>query len=81
LGEEVDQKEINKHRNDALRLSLALGEPKGALPPSVANDLRKFFEHSEVSELSPNTLRDILRRGDADITELKSIVFSHFNVE
>jgi len=50
-GDQVDEKNIRKHKNDVLRLSALLpADTIIALPSPVMNDLRKFIEEVDGSE-------------------------------
>lgn len=50
-GEPVDQKDINKHKNDVFRLYRII-DPKRSigLPLAIAQDLRQFFERMEENQ-------------------------------
>jgi hypothetical protein len=55
-GESIDSKKINKHRNDAYRMSVLLSpSQKVELLPSIANDLRTFVEaqNNATDDLKP----------------------------
>lgn len=43
-GEQVDSKNIKKHRNDVLNLSGQLTDEPIALPESIQTDMRAFLE-------------------------------------
>jgi len=44
-GAPVDEKDIRKHKNDSIRLSMLLGESSNlSLPPSIRNDMKQFLE-------------------------------------
>lgn len=79
-GEQVDKKEIKKHRNDVLRLSSILGDVKRDLPPSVALDLKNFFECPEVLALGDSTIADVTRRRDLSIEQIRRMVLLHFDL-
>ena len=50
-GDQVDSKNIRKHKNDILRLSALLSADfKPALPNTVMNDMRRFFAEVEEPE-------------------------------
>jgi len=45
-GEQVDSKDINKHRSDVFRLAATLpGEPGPSLPTDILADLQEFLDH------------------------------------
>lgn len=61
-GEQVDSKNIRKHKNDVLRLSELLDQNQGKLPylpEAVRNDMREFFERmaSEEADLKQLGIR------------------------
>jgi len=72
-GEQVDEKDIRKHRNDVFRLmgTLAEGE-RTDLPESVAADMIKFLQ--QMQELSEETQKNIGRSIDEKAFNLKIAV-------
>jgi len=60
-GEQIDERDIRKHRNDVFRLYQIISlEAKVDLPPSVAGDLKRFLDAMENDGLN---LRQLGLRG------------------
>lgn len=63
LGEQVDSKNINKHRNDVLRLVGLLSEEPVVLPVPLFQDISQFIERLEYEEID---LKALKLRGSLD---------------
>lgn len=74
-GEKVDSKNINKHRNDVLRLVGLLSEEPVVLPASIFRDISQFIELLEDEKIDLNTLKI---RGSLDdlINRLRKVFVS-----
>jgi hypothetical protein len=59
-GEAIDQRDIKKHRNDVLRLILALAEERAELPASIRIDVDRFFEHQQIAGIDRAMLKSIV---------------------
>ncbi|WP_025091191.1 hypothetical protein [Brucella intermedia] len=57
-GKKIDSKNIEKHRNDVLRLTQFLpGESSITLPDQIRDDMRRFLDRAEPgATLDPKTL-------------------------
>ena len=55
-GEQVDSKNIRKHRNDVLSLSGQLTDDPIVLPESIQTDMRKFLKHLALEEIDLKAL-------------------------
>lgn len=56
-GEQVDSKNIRKHRNDVLLLSGQLTDDPIGLPESIQTDMRAFLERLAKEEIDLNALK------------------------
>lgn len=67
-GEQVDSKNIKKHRNDVLNLSGQLTDEPIALPESIQTDMRAFLELLALEKIDlkaiglKGTLEDYIER-------------------
>jgi len=65
-GEQIDSKDIKKHKNDIFRLFASLpGDRTVALPPGIENDVRQFLSEIQDEEIDLQALR--LRGSKAEI--------------
>lgn len=56
-GEQVDEKDIRKHKNDIARLTTLLtGEERCPLPPAIQREMQAFFAHLEESPVDVKNL-------------------------
>jgi hypothetical protein len=61
-GTHVDQKDIDKHRNDVFRLLLSVAPPDSIqLTPAIVSDLREFITRLPAESPSWNQIRDALK--------------------
>ncbi|MBC2692596.1 MULTISPECIES: hypothetical protein [Pseudomonas] len=56
-GEQIDSKNVRKHRNDILVLSGQLTDDPIKLPESIQNDMRAFVERLAKEEIDLNALK------------------------
>lgn len=56
-GEQIDSKNVKKHRNDVLVLSGQLTDDPIQLPESIQNDMRAFLERLAKEEIDLNALK------------------------
>ena len=56
-GEQIDSKNVRKHRNDILVLSGQLTDDPIKLPESIQNDMRTFVERLAKEEIDLNALK------------------------
>ncbi|MGK2888371.1 MAG: hypothetical protein ACSLEN_02360 [Candidatus Malihini olakiniferum] len=59
MAEKVDSKDINKHRNDVLKLVGLLSEEPVVLPVPIFQDLSQFIECQEYEEIDLKALKFI----------------------
>jgi hypothetical protein len=58
----VDQKDVDKHRNDVFRLLLSVAPAdKIQLTPAIVSDLREFIARLPAGSPSWNQIRDALK--------------------
>jgi hypothetical protein len=58
IGEDIDSRNIDKHKNDIFRLALILPEePLSSVSGSIRDDLRQFFDLIPISSMDMNILR------------------------
>lgn len=56
-GEQVDEKDIRKHKNDVARLTTLLtGEERCPLPPAIQREMQAFLAHLEESPVDVKNL-------------------------
>lgn len=56
-GENIDSKDINKHKNDVFRLyQLLIPENKILLPSAILNDMRQFISIISQEEIDLNSI-------------------------
>ena len=71
-GEQVDSKDIKKHRNDVFRLSAIIDpEFSAEIPPRVTADLAGFFSHMETEEIALKNLGLSGQTRDSVLAELR----------
>lgn len=63
-GEQLDSRNVRKHRNDVLQLSGQLTGDPITLPDSIRNDMRAFLEHLAKEEIN---LKDIGLKGSLEL--------------
>lgn len=44
-GQQIDQRDINKHRTDIFKLALLLSGERTTIPPAIGIDLEQFLDH------------------------------------
>ena len=75
-GEQVDSKNIRKHKNDISRLSELLSrdqEPLDSLPDTIRNDMNLFFGRIESEDVDLKQLGIRGKTKDAIVGQLRSI--------
>ena len=78
-GQDIDSRDIVKHKNDIYRLALILGEePLPAVTESIRNDLKGFFDLVPVSAIDLSVLRKETRfrlpiDGEALMSRINSV--------
>lgn len=72
-GEQVDSKNIKKHRNDVLNLSGQLTDDPIALPESIHTDMRAFLERLAIEEIDLKAIG--LKGGLEDYIERLTLSF------
>jgi hypothetical protein len=56
-GDPIDEKDITKHKNDVIRLSvLLIGNQKTSIPEKIKSDLQQYIEIVLAEELDPRPL-------------------------
>lgn len=79
-GENVDEKDIKKHKNDVFRLAAMLtGDANFVLPDQIRNDLLIFLDESKDSLPDKAILRE-MGAGDLHIDELYEQLRKNFNI-
>ncbi len=73
-GEQVDSRDIKKHKNDVFRLS-AIIDPEFSteIPPKVVADVTEFFRHMEAEEIVLSNLGLGGQTRDSILAELRRI--------
>ncbi len=73
-GEQVDGKDIKKHKNDVFRLAAVIDpEFSAEMPPRVTADLAAFFSRMEVEDIAPKELGLPAQTRDSVLAEMRRI--------
>lgn len=78
-GEKIDSKDIRKHRNDILHLTVLLNETQIILPPKIYSDMNRFLGLLELETVDMKSLG--LRGTLSDSLKRLRLVFSNTLIE
>jgi hypothetical protein len=78
-GENIDSRDIKKHRNDVLKLLATIPNNTFALDNSIAEDLRGFLNHNQIRDIDQAALRSVIGIRTS-IDELRKIAVGYFQL-
>lgn len=78
-GERIDQSDINKHRNDIIRLTQTLDLGVFKIVESIKNDLRAFLKHPDIVALQTASIESIVEAGFT-IEQARQTLKEHFDL-